>query len=125
MTKTRLRYWLKALMTPSSWTPIYKRDKVLDKWLWDRMEEGYELYPHNPLKGVSDTYVSKAEAEFGGKVFWIENAPYANGQPVPGHGKKQSIIPRAPTRIRFAELTAKARAEGRIPYFDESGDFKP
>lgn len=125
MTKTRLRYWLKFLLTPSAWIKLYPVDKELDKWMWDCMEDGYELYPHNPLKGVSDSYVSRAEAEFGGKTFWIENAPYSNGRPISKEQRDQKILPSGPTRIRLMEMTAKARAEGRIPYFDEPGGFKP
>ena len=64
---TRLKYQLKAILTPKCWFRLGVVDTGWDKFLWNALDQ-------NKIK-----IAGKYEAIIDDSKVWIANAPYANG----------------------------------------------
>lgn len=67
MTPLRLKYLLKAIITPSCWLRVKKTNKEWDNYLW------------NSLLTDDITIIGSHEILINDCIVWIANAPYASG----------------------------------------------
>ena len=66
--KLHTKYWLKAIISPTTWVRLGKTDPTWDKFLWTALN----------LNKIE--LVGRYEAIIDGAIVWIENEGYGDGR---------------------------------------------
>lgn len=76
MNLTKLK--LQVLINPCLWLRLCNTNKIFDKWLWDKMEEGVHKIEDRHYGGYKELPASEYTVLYAGKVIWVSNAPYSD-----------------------------------------------